>query len=82
MCVSRDEKLAAEVGSFFGTYLGTFTSKHQQVHADIFEEPTGLVAYISFADNLSADQVTDTYFSQLKTFADQQHRDIRLVLSA
>lgn len=83
MSIIRDEKFAVEVGSFFGEYLGTFTSANEQVRADVFKEDDVLVAHVSFAKGFTSGSVTDPYLGELKRFADENGftGHLRLVLS-
>lgn len=80
MNVLRDENFAAEIGSFFGEYLGTFTSANDQVRADLFKEKSGLVAHVSFAEGFNPQNVTDAYLGELKHYADEQGYTGRLRL--
>ena len=83
MAIVRDENFAAEVGSFFGEYLGTFTSANEQVRADVFKADKALVAHVSFAKGFTSGTVTDPYLGELKRFADESGfaGHLRLVLS-
>lgn len=80
MSVRRDKKFEAEVGSFFGEYLGTFTSARKQVQADIFREKNGLVAHVSFAEGFNPRNVTDIYLGELHLFAKEMGYEGRLRL--
>ena len=81
--VIRDEQFASDVGSFFGEYVGTFTSANAQVRADIFKEEKTLVAHVSFAAGFTSGSVTDPYLGELKRFAAEKGfaEHLRLVFS-
>lgn len=83
MTFAKDEKFATEAGSFFGEYLGTFTSTNEQVRADVFKESSSLIAHVSFAEGLTSGSVTDPYLGELQRIASEKGYagHLRLVLS-
>lgn len=72
MSIVRDEKFASEIGSFYGEYIGTFTSQNKQVRADLFKRNNGLVAHVSFAKGYRSWTVTDPYIGELKRYAEER----------
>ena len=65
----RDEDFERAVGSFYGKYVATFESDHQQVRAVLFEDSGMLVAHLSFAPGYDGGRATDRYLGPLKEFA-------------
>lgn len=83
MSIVRDEKFASEIGSFYGEYIGTFTSQNKQVRADLFKRNKGLVAHVSFAKGYRSWTVTDPYLGELKRYAEALGlgEQLKLILS-
>lgn len=83
MSIEWDDKFAADVGSFYGKYKGTFMSANNQVRADLFEKGDWLVAHVSFAKGYQSWSVTDAYFSDLKRYANEHGYSgkLQLILS-
>ena len=68
----QDKELEEEAGPYYGKYLGTFLSARGQLRADLFDEGSKVVAWISFPTGLNASTVEDRYVSILNDYAAQQ----------
>lgn len=69
MPFNRNTSFADDVGTTFGHYDSTFTSDTGQVRAELFRRGDSLVAYVSFADGLQIQDVTDKYLAALEAHA-------------
>jgi hypothetical protein len=68
----QDDELEKDAGSYFGKYLGTFVSARGQVRADLFDDSSGMTAYVSFPTGLNASSVEDRYVNELDSYAQSQ----------
>ena len=64
-----DKDLEEEAGPYYGRYLGTFLSARGQIRADLFDEGSKVVAWISFPTGLDASNVEDRYVGILHDYA-------------
>lgn len=65
----KNTAFAEDVGDTYGNYDSTFTSETGQVRAELFRRGGSLVAYISFADGRSIQEITDNYIAALERHA-------------
>jgi hypothetical protein len=72
MQLIQDKALKKAVGSDYGKYLGTFFSARGQVRADLFDEGSAVVAWISFPTGMNPTNVEDRYVSELRKYAESQ----------
>jgi hypothetical protein len=79
----RDPKYAQEVGSVFGEYVTTYTSRNEQVRAVLFRNAGRLVAHVSFPRGVFASGVTEPYYSELQQYAHEQGNatNLQVILS-
>jgi hypothetical protein len=68
----HDKELEEEAGPYYGKYLGTFLSARGQLRADLFDEGSKVVAWISFPTGLNASNVEDRYVDVLDDYASKQ----------
>jgi hypothetical protein len=66
----QDKEYEEDVGPYYGKYLGTYSSVHGQVRADLFDAVTAVNAYISFPSGLNPSNVEDGYINELYRFAE------------
>jgi hypothetical protein len=71
MPFQNDEKYAAEIGSAYGDYLITYTSKSGQVRAYLFRKGNRVEAHVSLPAGFFASGVTDPYVTELWDYARQ-----------
>jgi hypothetical protein len=75
MTLETDARIVANfaalpaLGWEYGEYLGTFTSEHGQVRADLFRKGDQLVAHVSFPTGLTGSRATDRYVEDLHDYA-------------
>jgi hypothetical protein len=72
MPFNKDLKYAAEIGSAYGAYLTTYTSKSGQVRAYLFRKGNRVEAHVSFSTGFFASGVTDPYVTELWDYAREQ----------
>jgi hypothetical protein len=68
----HDDELEEDAGPYYGKYLGTFLSARGQLRADLFDEGSKVVAWISFPTGMNASTVEDPYVGILHDYAVQQ----------
>jgi hypothetical protein len=78
MMIDRDEKFASHVQSFFGEYMGTFTSANRQVRADLFKEGEVLVAHVSYFPGFNSENISDSYFGPIREIAKERGFETKL----
>ena len=81
MAFTQDQTYADKVGNAFGTYHSTFRSKANQVEAQLFERNGWLIAYVSYPGGLKAEEVTDSWVSDLRAFAKDKNFEDRLKIN-
>jgi nitric oxide synthase oxygenase domain/subunit len=65
----QDKDFEEDVGPYYGKYLGTFLSARGQIRADLFDEGSKVVAWISFPTGRNASNVEDRYVGVLNDYA-------------
>lgn len=76
----RDDEFARNVGPFYGRYITSFESDHQQVRAHLFERGGFLIAHVGFAPDFEEGGATDPYLSSLSQYAREQGYEGKLKL--
>ena len=71
---------ARRVGEAYGKYLSTFRSETGQVEAQLFEVGRFLVAHVAFAPGIDGSTVTDPYLGELRRFAQNLGKELRLII--
>jgi hypothetical protein len=65
------EEVVSRYGDRLGEYLETFTSDTGQVSAEFFKKKDKLVAYVTYADDVTWQSVTDKYVVALRQRAEE-----------
>jgi hypothetical protein len=66
MTFTKNDAHANEVRDHYGDYLLTFRSDSGQVSAELFNKDGEVVAYVSFGEGFSFENLTDNYLSPLR----------------
>jgi hypothetical protein len=84
MQLIQDKKLEEDAGPYYGKYPGTFHNARRQVRADLFDDGSEVVAYISFAKGVDGANVQDRYRGLLTEYAVSKgfHDRFRIVYAA
>lgn len=86
MTLETDPGILADIAALpalgwaYGEYLGTFTSEHGQVRADLYRKEDQLEAHLSFPTGLSGSTVTDPYVDELWDYAHEHGFEERIEL--